>query len=430
MERIRIYRAALALDNFTVGELAAHCRVNANTVRSLVTSRARDYFEVVGHQPHEGPGRPAQRFRLRDREAVQRILRDHRRALSDDQDLTARAGEPRSLPTVEAPDLSPANDLLLTLRWAETQILRAADRPPDQARELVKMAEQAADDVLAAASGLLDEDAMTRVRLLQAFATLLGDRSELQAAVPTPEHSLHGVTSHSLPRTLRATSAGELQERLDAARRDGPFVLYRDGDGRQRIVVLDAAARLTIGRQSTNDVPMPWDSVVSRVHATLERVGKEWTLVDGGGSRNGSFVNGERVHGPRLLKDGDLIRVGVTTMAYVVPRQRGPSSSIATTSTGTPILTVPQRRVLVALCRPLVKGSFGAPSSNQQIAAELVLGVDTVKTHLHRLFERFGLQGLPQNQKRAELARLALRRGAVREDELLADASRGIPYDA
>jgi pSer/pThr/pTyr-binding forkhead associated (FHA) protein/DNA-binding CsgD family transcriptional regulator len=236
---------------------------------------------------------------------------------------------------------------------------------------------------------------------------------------------------HSLPRTLRAASAGELQQRLDAARRDGPFVLYRNADGDQHIVVLDGNARLSIGRQSASDVALPWDSAVSRVHATLERVGDEWTLVDDGSSRNGSFVNGDRVHGRRRLCDGDLIRIGVTTIAYVVPRQRVQSSStIAATSTGIPFLTAAQRRVLVALCRPIVEGSFGAPSSNQQIAAELVVGVETVKTHMQALFEAFGVQGLPQNRKRAELARLAVRRGAVREDELVAVAVRGARHDA
>jgi DNA-binding CsgD family transcriptional regulator len=197
-------------------------------------------------------------------------------------------------------------------------------------------------------------------------------------------------------------------------------MLYRDADERQHLVVLDGNARLAIGRQPASDVALPWDSAVSRVHATLERVGDEWTLVDDGSSRNGSFVNGDRVHGRRRLCDGDLIRVGATTIAFVAPSQRPSSSStIAATSTGVPFLTAAQRRVLVALCRPIVEGSFGAPSSNHQIADELVVGVETVKTHMHALFEAFGVQGLPQNQKRAELARLAVRRGAVREDELV-----------
>jgi pSer/pThr/pTyr-binding forkhead associated (FHA) protein len=213
-------------------------------------------------------------------------------------------------------------------------------------------------------------------------------------------------------------------ERLEMARHDVPFLLYREGDDRQRIVLLDGRDRLTIGRQEASDIPLPWDSAVSRVHAALERVGDEWTLVDDGSSRNGSFLNGERVHGRRRLKDGDVLRVGVTMIAYVVPRERQLSSStVAATSSDVPLFTPAQRRVLVALCRPLADDRFGAPRSNQQIADELVLGVETVKSHMQALFEAFGIQGLPQNQKRAALARLAVQRGAVSEDELLADAA-------
>lgn len=235
----------------------------------------------------------------------------------------------------------------------------------------------------------------------------------------------------SLPRTLRSASATELKDRLEAARRDTPFVLYREGDDRQRIIVLDDDRDcLTIGRQDASDVPLPWDFAVSRVHATLERVGEEWTLVDDGSSRNGSFLNGVRLYGRRRLKDGDIIRVGYTTMVYVVPREREFSSSTAAvTSSAVPRFTTAQRRVLVALCRPLVGGHLGAPNSNQQIAGELFLGVETVKSHMQALFEAFGIQDLPQNQKRAELARLALERGAVREDELLAGASHAIGHN-
>ena len=227
-----------------------------------------------------------------------------------------------------------------------------------------------------------------------------------------------------LPRTLRTTSATELKERLEAARRNTPFVLFRDANGQQQIVSLDGPARLTIGRQDASDIALAWDAAVSRVHANLERVGEEWTLVDDGSSRNGSFVNAEPIRGRRRLCDGDVFRIGFTTFAFVVPRQReGSSSTVAATDATAPSLTAAQRRVLVALCRPLVEGPFGSASSNQQIAGELFLGVETVKSHMQALFEAFGIRGLPQNQKRAELARLALKHGAVTEDELLASGS-------
>ena len=54
-------------------------------------------------------------------------------------------------------------------------------------------------------------------------------------------------------------------------------------------------------------------------------------------------------------------------------------------------LSETQRRVLVALCRPFRDGSaFATPATNQEIAAEVFLGVDAVKTHLRALFAKFG----------------------------------------
>jgi hypothetical protein len=45
--------------------------------------------------------------------------------------------------------------------------------------------------------------------------------------------------------------------------------------------------------------------------------------------------------------------------------------------------------VLVALCRPYRDGDrFATPATNQQIGAEVFLGVDAVKTHLRVLFRK------------------------------------------
>jgi hypothetical protein len=43
--------------------------------------------------------------------------------------------------------------------------------------------------------------------------------------------------------------------------------------------------------------------------------------------------------------------------------------------------------------------------------------VDAVKAHLRAIFERFGLDDLPQNQKRARLAATALVNNVVRKHE-------------
>ena len=82
-------------------------------------------------------------------------------------------------------------------------------------------------------------------------------------------------------------------------------------------------------------------------------------------------------------------------------------------------ITPMQRKVLVELCRPFKDGGrYAAPATNVEIAAELVLSVDAVKTHMRGLFERFAVGDLPQNQKRAKVAELALERGIVSLREL------------
>src|SRR5215207_3547207 len=117
---------------------------------------------------------------------------------------------------------------------------------------------------------------------------------------------------------LRTVSPAELAARVDPARRGVPFRVYLDGGGHQRLVDLgDRDRALSVGRGESNDVALEWDSEVSRVHAMLEPVGAEWTLVDDGLSRNGSFVNGERVRNRRRLADGDLIGIGRTLLVFV-----------------------------------------------------------------------------------------------------------------
>lgn len=53
---------------------------------------------------------------------------------------------------------------------------------------------------------------------------------------------------------------------------------------------------------------------VSTVHARLVRAESGWTIVDEG-SRNGTFVNGERV-ARAALRDGDLLEIGSTHLIY------------------------------------------------------------------------------------------------------------------
>lgn len=137
------------------------------------------------------------------------------------------------------------------------------------------------------------------------------------------------ATSASGPRPV---SASELEAQQQARRAGTPFLLLRDGDGVQRIVTLDTSrSELWIGRAFSVDVQLGWDPEVSALHAQLERaVEEEWTLIDDGLSRNGSYVNGERVQGRRRLRDGDTLRFGHTLILYC----SGPEETQATVVSG------------------------------------------------------------------------------------------------
>lgn len=224
------------------------------------------------------------------------------------------------------------------------------------------------------------------------------------------------------PLARHAATAAELQQRMQAEAAGLPFLVYRDDVGSQRIVALDDIRNeLTIGRREENNIALAWDTGVSRLHAQLARVGRDWTIVDDGLSQNGTFVNEARIVGRRRLRSGDLIRVGSTVLAFVSPA----ASSGGTTAIAAKVHVVvrippAQKRVLVALCRPLRDGSpLAFPAGNGEIAAELYLSIDAVKTHMRSLYKAFELEDLPQQHKRAQLAQRALLAGAVTQEDLL-----------
>jgi pSer/pThr/pTyr-binding forkhead associated (FHA) protein len=219
----------------------------------------------------------------------------------------------------------------------------------------------------------------------------------------------------------RQTSAAELKAQIEAERGGRPFLVLRDGAGEQRIVVFeDGTADLWIGRGEAAGLRLDWDEEVSALHAQIEVVAGECTLLDDGLSRNGSFVGEERVHGRRRLRDGDVLRFGRTAVLFRRPGESAPeATAIATEVPPAARISPGQRRVLLALCRPFKDGSaFATPPTNQAIADELHLSVDAVKTHMRALFEKLELEDLPQNRKRLALVERALQSGAVAPRDL------------
>jgi len=204
-----------------------------------------------------------------------------------------------------------------------------------------------------------------------------------------------------------ASSPTELQARLAAERAARPFIELRDGDGVQQLVPLPEGG-LTIGRTPAAGIALTWDAQVSRSHATLEAIDGVWTVLDDGRSTNGTFVNEERVQGRRPLRHLDVVRAGATRVRFHDPSNAHDKLTEVAADAVAPPLTAAQRRVMVALC-----SRSEGPASNEEIAAELHLSIDTVKSHMRALFDAFRLGSAPPYRKRFELVRLAVDAGLV-----------------
>ncbi len=215
------------------------------------------------------------------------------------------------------------------------------------------------------------------------------------------------------------TSASEGSALLAAEREGAPFLAHRDAHGDLRIVSLAEREFVRLGRTADNDVVLAGDPEISRAHAQMVAGGAGWTVVDDGMSRNGTYVNGERVLRHRRLEDRDMLRLGTTMILFRFPSAIGDESTAVARALPDARVTDAERRVLVALCRPLLQpGPVSTPAPNQQIADELFLSLPGVKSHVRTLFTKLGVDDLPQNRKRAELARRALESGYVSARDL------------
>ncbi len=74
--------------------------------------------------------------------------------------------------------------------------------------------------------------------------------------------------------------------------------------------------RTTLGRDVSSDVHLP-DRRVSRLHASVEYTDEGFVLRDHE-SKNGTWLNGAPVDGPRLLHDGDEVSVASRYKLYFV----------------------------------------------------------------------------------------------------------------
>ena len=104
-----------------------------------------------------------------------------------------------------------------------------------------------------------------------------------------------------------------------------PQITLTLNDGRGRVAI--ESARFTIGHSHDNDLAID-DPGLSRRHALIERFDGIVQISDCG-SESGTFVNGKRVNGGAVLRNGDTISIGPACKMLVSISSAGPESSIA-----------------------------------------------------------------------------------------------------
>ena len=111
-----------------------------------------------------------------------------------------------------------------------------------------------------------------------------------------------------------------------------------EGPGAGHALQLDQP--LVVGRDPAADLPLE-DTQASRHHARLTPTGRG-AVVEDLGSTNGTYVNGNEVHGQAPVSPGDDLIVGVTVLQLRTEedRARQPSAVRAVP----PALAVPPRR--------------------------------------------------------------------------------------
>jgi DNA-binding response OmpR family regulator len=142
--------------------------------------------------------------------------------------------------------------------------------------------------------------------------------------------------------------------------REALLILSKDGKPEQNWSLANEVT--TIGRWEDNDVAIP-DRWVSRHHAEIRRRGTRYILHDLG-SKNGLFLNGNRVSEPVALEDGDQIQIAPRCLLTFVDNE------------ATAPVFQGQRGVVIdeSACRVWVRGhELEPPLSSAQFALLVVL---------------------------------------------------------
>ncbi|KRF20869.1 hypothetical protein ASG90_00085 [Nocardioides sp. Soil797] len=171
-------------------------------------------------------------------------------------------------------------------------------------------------------------------------------------------------------------------------------------DGAQRhLLVLDRLPA-RIGRSTGCEVRLPPDPTISRVHAVIT-AGEQGLRISDADSRNGTFVNGERIAGSVSFTVTDRVRIGPFMLAIEGDDQAETVEAAGSDDARLRIETGLSSREIEVLAL------VAAGCTDQQVAQRLVLSVKTVRSHLDRIRDKTGCR------RRPELTRFAFEHGVA-----------------
>ncbi len=131
---------------------------------------------------------------------------------------------------------------------------------------------------------------------------------------------------------------------------------------------------LVIGRVVSGAGRLGDDRELSRRHARVARDASGQLTIEDLGSANGTFVNGERVRGRQLLKVGDSIRIGSTTLRLTDVRG-APAPRAPAIPSPAPAMRPPARAVPPPAPAKKKPAAPAAPAAHRErLASDLPLG--------------------------------------------------------
>ncbi len=146
-----------------------------------------------------------------------------------------------------------------------------------------------------------------------------------------------------------------------------PKLIVQLSGGRFRELELERSNAL--GRHPDQDVQV-MDPLVSKEHLVIEQLAGEWYLRDLD-SRNGTWVNGERVRGRVKIANNDRVLVGTTHLVFV---NRGDRRS-----------TTEHNVTIGSGLESSIQGSLYRESAEEFLPVDLIASVETLKRDYEKL---------------------------------------------